>query len=156
MQQKMTPMVGAGSRSYLKDQTILIIEHDLDTQLLLSRIFLRAGGDVVIAENGGAGLRKFFDHMPSLVLLDVMLPDFCGYEVCAMIRKESSVPIIMLAASAQEKDIIQGLDAGANDFLSKPVSQSFLLSRSRAVLHSSLRTHTKEDTGDYPHLWFSL
>jgi DNA-binding response OmpR family regulator len=74
-----------------------------------------------------------------------MMPDQDGYEVCASIRKKSNVPIIMLTALNRENDVIHGLDTGANDFLSKPVSRSLLLSRSQAALRSS-QSHAILDT----------
>jgi len=150
MQQKTNSIPNYDQQNYLKDQKILIIEDDLDTLFLLSQIFLRTGGDIITAENGDAGLKKVFEHKPDLVVLDIMMPDLDGYEVCIRIRRKSNVPIIMLTALDQENDIIHGLDAGANDFLSKPVSRSLLLSRSQAALRSSLRFHISEkDTIDY-------
>lgn len=150
MQQNTNSMPHTDQRYYLKEQKVLIIEDDLDTLFLLSQIFLRAGGDIITAEKGDSGLQKVIDYTPDLVILDIMMPDMDGYEVCTRIRKKSSVPIIMLTALDQETDVIHGLDAGANDFLSKPISRSLLLSRSQAALRSSLRFHISEkDTIDY-------
>jgi len=132
------------SRNYLEDTKILIIEDDCDSQLLLSRIFTSAGAEVFIAENGHVGIKKFVDHAPDLIMLDIMMPDIDGYEVCARIREKSSVPIILLTALNQEEDIIKGLDVGANDYLSKPFSQALLLSHAQAVLRSSLHFHVRE------------
>ena len=126
------------SQNYLENIKILIIEDDPYTQLLLNRIFTAANAEVFIAENGHKGLEKFFDYSPDLIVLDIMLPDINGYDVCARIREKSSVPIVMLTALYEEKEIIKGLDVGANDFLSKPFSQDLLLSHVQAVLRSSL------------------
>jgi DNA-binding response OmpR family regulator len=150
MNLKSAEMQPEGNCNFLKDQKILIIEDDPDTQVLLWHIFSGVGGEVIPAQNGFTGMQKFHNESVDLIILDIMMPDLNGYEVCARIRKKSNIPIIMLTVLDQENDIIHGLDAGANDFLSKPISRSLLLSRSRAVLRSSLRFHvTNMDTIDY-------
>ena len=131
------------SQNYLEDIKILVIEDDPYTQLLLNRIFIAADAEVFTAESGRVGLRKFFKHSPDLIVLDIMLPDIDGYDVCAKIREKSSVPIIMLTALNEEEDIIKGLDIGANDFLSKPFSQDLLLSHVQAVMRNSLQINTQ-------------
>lgn len=137
MQQVTNSKWDNGYRDTLKDQKILIIDDDLETQTILKYVYQGVGGEVITAQFGRTGIQKYYDQGADLILLDIMMPDQDGYEVCASIRKKSNVPIIMLTALNRENDVIHGLDTGANDFLSKPVSRSLLLSRSQAALRSS-------------------
>lgn len=145
MQQVTNSKRDDGYRDTLKDQRILVIDDDLETQTILKYVYQGVGGEVITAQFGRTGIQKYYDQGADLILLDIMMPDQDGYEVCARIRKKSNVPIIMLTALDQENDVIHGLDTGANDFLSKPVSRSLLLSRSQAALRSS-RSHAIPDT----------
>ena len=103
--------------------------------LRLLQICLEAGGyEVIPARDGKSGLEQVARAQPDLVLLDLMLPDISGYEVCRQIREFSNVPVIMLTARAEEVDKIQGLDTGADDYVTKPFSADELLARVRAAL----------------------
>lgn len=86
------------------------------------------------AQTGQEALEKFAGVQPDLVILDLMLPDLSGTEVCARIRQQSQVPIIMLTAKSAEKDVITGLQAGADDYVVKPFSPKELVARVEAVL----------------------
>ncbi len=90
--------------------------------------------EVEIAENGFQAIEKFHNFVPDLVLLDIMLPDINGMEVCRQIRALSPVPVIMLTARDEEIDRVLGLEVGADDYLSKPFAFRELLARIRAVL----------------------
>jgi len=89
---------------------------------------------VETALGGNAGLRMFKESRPSLVLLDVMLPEISGLDLCRMMRAESDVPIIMITARDSEADKVAGLELGADDYVTKPFSMRELLARVRANL----------------------
>ena len=92
------------------------------------------GYGVEVAHGGNAGLRKFKEQEPSLVLLDVMLPEISGLDLCRMMRAASDVPIIMITARDSEADKVAGLELGADDYVTKPFSMRELLARVRANL----------------------
>jgi two-component system response regulator RegX3 len=92
------------------------------------------GYSVEVAHGGNAGLRKFKEQEPSLVLLDVMLPEISGLDLCRMMRAASDVPIIMITARDSEADKVAGLELGADDYVTKPFSMRELLARVRANL----------------------
>ena len=123
------------------DQTILIIDDDADLLQLASLIFKKAGARVITAYDGLDGLSKYFTHHPNLIILDVMMPGSNGFDVCQRIRQVSEDPLIMLTALNQEKDVLQGLAAGADDFLSKPFNPDILLARAQTVLRRSQRSN---------------
>ncbi len=118
--------------------TILIIEDDESIRFSLSSGLAREGFQVLTASNGEKGLDMVAEHCPALILLDLMLPDISGLDVCRLIRKESDVPIIMVTARDAETDIIAGLEMGANDYVTKPFSMSVLMARVRAALRRGL------------------
>jgi two-component system KDP operon response regulator KdpE len=92
------------------------------------------GFQVVTAYNGKEALEQVRTQLPDLVLLDIMMPDINGFEVLKKIREVSNVPVIMLTAKGEEDDRIQGLELGADDYITKPFSPRELVSRIRAVL----------------------
>jgi two-component system KDP operon response regulator KdpE len=95
------------------------------------------------AADGAAGLRQFYESRPDVVVLDVLMPTMDGWMACARIRELSAVPIIMLTSLDREEEMIRGLDLGADDFVSKPVSPAHLVARVRAVLRRA-REPTKD------------
>jgi DNA-binding response OmpR family regulator len=115
-------------------KSVLIIDDDTDVQRINEKVFQNAGSTVMIATNGSDGIRTFFLEKPDLVILDIMMPEMDGFEVCRRIRQVSSVPIIMLTALNSEEEIIRGLENGADDFLSKPFSPDILVARAKAIL----------------------
>ena len=116
------------------ESKILIIDDDPDVLHLVSLIFKKAGAHVMTATDGLDGMSKLFTFHPDLITLDVMMPGANGFDVCRRIRQVSDVPIILLTALNQEVDMLRGLEAGADDFLSKPFNPDILLARARAVL----------------------
>ncbi len=113
---------------------ILIIEDEADFVLGLQDAFSFEGYDVVSAETGESGVSLAADIHPDLIILDLMLPGMNGYQVCEQIRRrDKSVPILILSARSQESDIIRGLEAGADDYVTKPFSIGELLARVRAM-----------------------
>lgn len=115
--------------------TILVIEDDPALALGLRDALDFEGYRVLHTEFGEQGLKLTASDPPDCLILDLMLPDINGYQVCERIRETGNpVPIIMLTARSEESDKIRGLDAGADDFVSKPFSISELLARVRAIL----------------------
>jgi DNA-binding response OmpR family regulator len=115
-------------------QTILVVEDDGTLQETLVYNLEKQGYTVVATDNGRIALQHLRQHNPDLVVLDIMLPGLDGFEVCRLIRKESSVPILMLTARTEEIDKIVGLEMGADDYLTKPFSMRELLARVKAQL----------------------
>jgi two-component system response regulator MprA len=119
------------------NERILIIEDDQAILKLLQRGLAYEGYTVDTAVDGRMGLIAARDHTPDLVILDWMLPGMDGLEVCKRLRSASNVPILMLTAKDDVSDRVQGLDAGADDYLVKPFSFDELLARIRALLRRS-------------------
>ena len=113
---------------------VLVIEDEESFRDVISFTLQREGFDVVLAENGTEGIKQFDVMNPDLVLLDLMLPEIPGTEVCKYIRAKSNVPIIMLTAKDTEIDKIVGFELGADDYVTKPFSARELLARIRAIL----------------------
>ena len=117
--------------------SILIVEDELDLLELLRFNLEREGFDVATATTGAAALAAVRAHPPDLVLLDRMLPGMEGLEICRTLKKKpatAAVPIILLTAKGEEADVVKGLEAGADDYVTKPFSTKVLLARIRAVL----------------------
>ena len=113
---------------------ILVVEDDKTIQETLEYNLERQGYDVVITGNGRSALTFARTQKPDLVILDIMLPGLDGFEVCRILRKEFSTPILMLTAKTEEIDKIVGLEVGADDYLTKPFSMRELLARVKAML----------------------
>lgn len=113
--------------------SVLIVEDDDILRQTLAYNLKKEGFAVFTADNGLTGLEQARETLPDLIVLDIMLPQLDGLSVCRSLRREMDVPIIMLSARAGEIDKIVGLDAGADDYLTKPFSLGELLARMRAV-----------------------
>jgi two-component system, OmpR family, response regulator RegX3 len=113
---------------------ILIVEDEASFSEALEFLLGKEGFSVVLADNGADAIRKFDQGGIDLVLLDLMLPEISGTEVCRQIRAKSRVPIIMLTAKDSEVDKVVGLEIGADDYVTKPYSSRELVARIRAVL----------------------
>ena len=125
---------------------ILLIDDDPMITEPLGRALRDAGYGVQIAGDGAAGLAMALADKPSLVVLDVMLPEMDGWQVCRHLRQRSAVPILMLTALGEEVDRILGLELGADDYLTKPFSTRELLARIRAMLRRiNLNQHMVEN-----------
>jgi DNA-binding response OmpR family regulator len=116
---------------------ILVVDDDPDIRLLLRELLERTGYDVDEAEDGRAALRSFFQNPPSLVILDVTMPDMDGFQVLERLRDLSDVPVLMLTARSQELEKVRGLGAGADDYVAKPFGRQELLARLQALLRRS-------------------
>ena len=130
----------------LQDQpTILLVEDDPALALGLQDALAFEGYRVVHENNGQAGLDAILGECPDCVILDLMLPELNGYQVCSKARQAgATTPILMLTARGQEADKIRGLDVGADDYVTKPFSVGELLARVRALLR---RRHPAPESG---------
>jgi len=115
-------------------ERILIIEDDEGIVRVLKRALTYEGYQVDTALDGENGLHLARDHRPDLVILDLMLPGMDGIEVCQRLRSGGNLPILMLTAKDAVQDRVQGLDAGADDYMTKPFELDELLARIRALL----------------------
>lgn len=113
---------------------ILVVEDEESFRDALQYMLTREGFDVTLAPNGSEGMKLFDAKHPDLVLLDLMLPEVSGTEVCKYIRTKSNTPVIMLTAKDTEIDKVVGLELGADDYVTKPFSTRELLARIRAVM----------------------
>jgi len=113
---------------------ILLVDDEQSVQTLLTYPLRKDGYEVITATTGREALDRFRDGHFDLVVLDVMLPETDGFDVCKQLRARSSVPIIMLTAKAEEFDKVLGLELGADDYITKPFSMREFRSRVKAVL----------------------
>jgi len=113
---------------------ILIVEDDQNLLATLKYNLLKESYDVITAVDGAQAIETARREGPELIVLDVMLPKLSGFEVCRTLRKEMTVPILMLTAKTEEVDKIVGLEIGADDYMTKPFSMRELLARVRAIL----------------------
>ncbi len=116
---------------------ILVVDDDADIRQLLRELLERIGYTVDEAEDGKTALRKLFANAPSLVILDVTMPELDGYQTLERIRDLSDVPVLMLTARTQELEKVRGLSAGADDYVAKPFGRQELLARVQALLRRS-------------------
>ncbi len=126
---------------------ILLVDDEQSVQKLLSYPLRKEGYEVVPAMDGQEALERCRGQSFDLIVLDVMLPKLDGFDVCRQIRAQSSVPIIMLTAKAEEFDKVLGLELGADDYITKPFSMREFRSRVKAVLRRSdlLREEQREE-----------
>lgn len=113
---------------------IVLIEDDPSISELLQLYLTREGYEVHVAALGAVGVDLVRSLGPALVILDLMLPDRSGFEVLKAVREFTSVPLIILTARGDEKDRIEGLESGADDYMVKPFSPGELVARARAIL----------------------
>lgn len=113
---------------------ILLVDDEAKIVEVIKSYLIHDGYIVYEAYNGKQALEVFEQSNPHLLVLDLMLPDLPGEEICQMIRKKSRIPIIMLTARTEEENILKGLDIGADDYITKPFSPRQLLARVRALL----------------------
>ena len=126
--------------------TVLLVEDDPAARRGLELALRRLGYAVRAAETGEAALRDIRDAAPDVVVLDVMLPGLDGFEVCRRLRRGSDIPVIMLTARGDDLDIVGGLEAGADDYVVKPVEPRVLDARIRAVIRRTARAASTAET----------
>ena len=114
--------------------SILIVEDEIKAAEILRLYLTKEGYNTLVAHTGSEALNLIKSSSFSLVILDLMLPDISGEAVCRTIRRNSRLPIIMLTAKIAERDFINGLDIGADDYLAKPVSPRIVVAKVKALL----------------------
>ena len=133
---------------------VLVVEDERTVSEVVERYLRREGYEVAVAADGAEGLRLAKEWVPELVVLDLMLPEVDGLEVCRQLRKESQVPIIMLTARGEETDRVVGLEIGADDYMVKPFSPRELVARVKSVLRRSATPAVQAVGGLYA--WVAL
>ncbi len=128
-------------------RTILVVEDETTLRETLAEALEAEGFRVVQAPDGREALTRFRAERPDLILLDLMLPELSGIEVCRIVRAESSVPIVMLTAKDSELDKVVGLELGADDYIAKPFSLRELTARIRALFRRSEQTAAATPSG---------
>jgi len=123
---------------------ILVVDDIRNVQVLLSDFLGSQDFDVLTASDGRQALQVVSESNPDLILLDIMMPNMDGYQFISHLRRESSIPVIMITAKQQEADIIRGFDLGADDYITKPFRLRELLVRMRAVLRRAAPKETGE------------
>lgn len=113
---------------------IYVVDDEKDILNIISEYLTSRGFEIKTFENASSFFNEFEKSKPDVIILDIMLPDMDGYEICKQIRKESDVPIIMLSAKDEELDKVLGLELGSDDYISKPFSLAELEARIKKIL----------------------
>ncbi len=141
----------------MPDDRVLIVEDDPTLRRGLEDNFAQRGYRVESAADGAAGWRALCATEPDLVILDIMLPELNGFELCRLAREAKlDMPIIMLTAKGQEEDIVRGLNLGADDYMTKPFSIRELLARSAAFLRRRHAATSGARTFSFGDCWLDL
>lgn len=133
----------------MQDKLILVVDDEQDLLEIISYNLKKEGYNVIVAENGRAGLELAKEHKPDLILLDIMMPVLDGIQVCKMIKEDihlKKIPVVFLTARAEEEMEVKGLDSGADDFLPKPISNKKLISRVRTVFRRFEEAEQEENS----------
>lgn len=125
---------------------ILVADDNEEIIKILKPYLIKDGFEIITAHDGNEALVKNSEYMPALILLDIMMPRKNGLEVCAEIRKSSTVPIIMITARSDDGDKIMALDTGADDYIVKPFSPGEVVARVKAVLRRIVTSETEKQT----------
>lgn len=135
----------------MDSQKILVIDDEPQITRVLKRSLIAHRYDVRTASDGEAGLDLFHDFHPDLVITDLSMPEMSGIEVCRAIRKESGVPIMVLSVKGEERTKVEALDAGADDYITKPFGMDELMARIRATLRRAPgeKTESRIEAGDF-------
>ncbi|MSU57272.1 MAG: response regulator transcription factor [Pedosphaera sp.] len=140
-------------------QKILIVDDEPEAVELVAFNLKQAGFDIATAADGGEALKKAKAQLPALVVLDVMLPEIDGLEVCKLLRRDSAtakIPILMLTAKAAEIDRVLGLELGADDYVTKPFSPRELVLRVKKILQRGAASGEKRETMRFGELLIDL
>jgi two-component system, OmpR family, phosphate regulon response regulator PhoB len=128
-------------------QRILVVDDEIDLVNLVAFNLRKAGFEVITAFDGTMALQQVWDHLPDLIILDLMLPDHSGFDICRDIKQRPEtrhIPVILLTARSAEQDRITGFEIGAEDYVVKPFSPKELVLRAKALL---ARTQPQEAAG---------
>jgi two-component system KDP operon response regulator KdpE len=138
-------------------ETVLLIDRDVRWQALLTRALEREGFSVLAARDGQEGVRKVYQRHPQAILLAVRADAMDGWTTCSRLRQVCDTPILILSATAREKDVVRGLALGADAFVTKPCSLGELSARIRALLRRRVRDRgDRQSSYDDGHLYVDL
>ena len=132
-------------------QTVLVVEDEASIASFVAMYLRNAGYDVKVAPTGRDALTQAGSQSPALIVLDLMLPDIDGIEVCRRLRQHSDVPILMLTARDEDVDKIVGLEVGADDYLTKPFNPRELVARVKSILRRSTPERKETQTTQIRH-----
>ena len=132
-------------------QSVLVVEDEASIASFVSLYLKNAGYDVTTAANGADALRSLERDQPSLVVLDLMLPDIDGIEICRRIRQKSDLPILMLTARDEDVDKIIGLEVGADDYMTKPFNPRELVARVKSILRRATPDRQQRESETIQH-----
>src|SRR5436189_2643197 len=132
-------------------QSVLVVEDEASIASFVSLYLKNAGYEVRTATNGADGLSSVQSQQPDLIVLDLMLPDIDGIEVCKRIRQRSDVPILMLTARDEDVDKIIGLEVGADDYLTKPFNPRELVARVKSILRRAAPARRERESAEITH-----
>jgi DNA-binding response OmpR family regulator len=127
-------------------QSVLVVEDEASIASFVALYLKNAGYDVATVGNGGDALTAVERNQPSLIVLDLMLPDIDGIEICRRIRQKSDVPILMLTARDEDVDKIIGLEVGADDYMTKPFNPRELVARVKSILRRTTPARKERDS----------
>jgi DNA-binding response OmpR family regulator len=139
-----------------KPVTILIIEDDPSIGEVITLYAEKSGYHVNTALNGKAGVDLFYEHPPDLIILDLMLPELDGWEVCREIRRAGKTPIVMLTGKGEGREKLKGFDLGTDDYLVKPFDPAELMARVKAVLRRANPLFDADAPLEFPGLTIDL
>ncbi len=131
---------------------VLVVDDDYNIADLIRMYLEKEQYEIKVAYGGKSALDIYYSWTPDLILLDLMLPEIDGWEVCKQIRKTSSIPIIMLTARGETFDKVLGLELGADDYMVKPFEPKELLARVKAVLRRTMKIDQIKEEVVYPNL----
>jgi DNA-binding response OmpR family regulator len=134
-----------------RPQSILVVEDEASIASFVALYLKNAGYNVRAVSTGGAALNQAAAEMPSMIILDLNLPDMDGIEICRRIRKNSDVPILMLTARDEDVDKIIGLEVGADDYLTKPFNPRELVARVKSVLRRATPDRRRDEAKELRH-----
>ncbi|WP_067620445.1 response regulator transcription factor [Alicyclobacillus acidiphilus] len=132
-----------------RQHTIMVADDEKKIADVLSLYLEQAGYDVVCVYTGTEVLQRLDEINPSLIILDLMLPDLPGEQVCTMVRARSAVPILMLTAKHRDEDRLKGLQIGADDYVTKPFNPNEVVARVHAILRRTQFDHPLADRMEY-------
>jgi two-component system alkaline phosphatase synthesis response regulator PhoP len=134
-----------------QDQTVLVVEDEASIASFISLYLKNAGYTVRAVRTGGDALTQVASEQPSLIVLDLMLPDMDGIEVCRRIRQRRDVPILMLTARDEDIDKIIGLEVGADDYMTKPFNPRELVARVKSILRRAAPAQRDPESAQIRH-----
>src|ERR671923_780316 len=132
-------------------QSVLVVEDEASIASFVSLYLRNAGYEVRTATNGTDALASVQSQQPSLIVLDLMLPDIDGIEICRRIRQKSDVPILMLTARDEDVDKIIGLEVGADDYMTKPFNPRELVARVKSILRRTTPARRRRESAQNRH-----